>query len=334
MDYLKALFLSSALCMFAHPLLALEADFYASLRIAAESVSPDGDADDDYIGLRDSGSRVGAIVSDTLVDDWKVTLQGELPVDTVNFGVHASSNEKSEKRITKIELSSPLGTVWYGRNWMPYYNSIVAPVDIFSSYYSGWSTPTAFRRAQTLAYISPNFNGFQLAAATSNDNGNESENRNQLTASYAVDGFKLAAGVDDNPGDRDDKILGVSTSYTTGRWYMAAKYEEMDTDDANDGGSAKNILLQYKIDSKNTVRATLADVDLPAWGGFGGLVFHVGWDYQFSRDLRFFIEYYQEESTASISKSHDDFSASGALRGVGNGGQLLTVGLRYDLSLG
>lgn len=126
--------------------------------------------------------------------------------------------------------------------------------------------------------------------------------------------------------------MGLAASYTTGPWYIAGKYEEMDTNDANDGGSTVNGLVQYAFDEKNTVRGMLAEVDLPAWGGYGGTVVHLGWDHQYTDDVKVFLEYYSEESTAAISQSNDSFGASGYITGAASGGSVITTGIRYDFN--
>ena len=41
--------------------------------------------------------------------------------------------------------------------WMPYYNAIAYPVDMFSSYYSGFATYTTFRQGDTISYYTPSF---------------------------------------------------------------------------------------------------------------------------------------------------------------------------------
>ena len=320
----KILLGAGSLLALSHPATAIEVDPYGSLRLGVEAVSPDGNVDDDYTGFRDAYSRVGLNVSQALQDEWTISAKVEIPLDLANFDVHSPDNNTDHLRVAKIQIASPLGTLWYGKGWMAYYNAIAYPVDYFSSYYSGWATPTTFRRQDTLYYSSPSFGGFSVSAATTNDNGGISQNRNQYTASYSNSGLTISAGLDDNTGDTADSIMGLAVSYTTGAWYAAAKYEEMDTNDANDGGTAMNLLLQYALDDKNTLRGMIADVDLPNWGGYGDTVVHVGWDHQYNSDLKVFLEYYMEESTAAISTSNDSFS------GVTNGGQVVTAGVRYD----
>jgi predicted porin len=330
MNKYKILFGAGALLSMSQPSFALEGDVYGSLRLGVEAVWPKGNSDDDYTGLRDAYSRVGIKFSQALSDDWDLSAQLELPLDLANLDIHSPYDTNDHVRIAKIQVSGPLGTLWYGRGWMAYYNYIAYPLDWFSSYYSGWATPTTFRRKQTLYYSSPEYAGIGVTFATTNDNGTESSNRNQYVLHYADNGLTLAAALDDHTGDKDDSIFGLAATYTTGPWYIATKYERMDTNDANDGGTAKNLLLQYKLDGKNTVRGMVADVDLPAWGGYGGTVWTFGWDHQYTDDLKVFVEYYQEQSTAAISKSNDSFGPSGYIEGVADGGKALTLGVRYD----
>jgi predicted porin len=292
-------------------------------------VSPD--TGESYTGLRDAYSRIGVKISEDINPQWKLTGQLEVPLDLANMDSHSPYDRTDTVRIAKIQLSGPAGTLWYGRGWMAYYNAIAYPVDYFSSYYSGWATPTTFRRKKTLYYASPDLNGLRFSAATTEDNGTTDKNRNQYALSYAANNLSIALGLDDNAGNAENQIMGVSASYTTGPWYIAGKYEEMSTNDANDGGSTKNLLVQYQVDHKNTIRGTVADVDLPAWNnGYGDTVVQLGWDHQYDTDLKVFVEYYQEGSTAAISQAHDSFSTGGYINGTANGGQALSIGFRYD----
>lgn len=313
-----------------HAVMAVEADVYGSLRVGVEAVDPDNAAGNfgSYGALRDAYSRVGMKLSHSFNDDWLALLQVELPLDLANVDLHSPNDEGDTVRIAKVQLSGPFGTAWYGRGWLAYYNYIAYPLDYFSSYYSGWATLTTFRREQTFYYATPTWSGLQLAFASTDDNGTASDRRNQYVASYSNNGLTLAAGRDDL-GDGGYAINGISATYSTGPWYLAAKYEQLDGG-TNDGESATNLLVQYAIDGKNTVRGMIADVE--AWG-YGDKVLHLGWDHQYRDDLKFFVEYYQEESTAAISDRRKSTYSTGDASFAApadSGGRVLTVGLRYD----
>ena len=143
---------------------ALESEFYGSIRIQAEHVNPDNAPDNfnDYSGLRDAYSRVGLKLTQPLNDNWSTLFQVELPLDMRNMDVQDPWGQEEDIRILKLQLSGPYGSLWYGQDWMPYYNAIAYPVDYFSSYYSGFATFTTFRLEETISYASPSLHGFHV----------------------------------------------------------------------------------------------------------------------------------------------------------------------------
>lgn len=310
---------------------ALEPEIYGSLRLQAEYVEPDNNPGNfnDYTGLRDAYSRVGLKLNHNLSDDWSALFQVELPLDLPNRHIQDPWDQEEQIRILKLQLSGPFGTLWYGQDWMAYYNQIAYPVDYFSSYYSGFATFTTFRLNRTIYYATPSWNGLQFSMASSKDNGTNDNRRNQYALSYNNQGLTLAAGMDDIGGNDDQKIMGLSASYSSGPWYLAAKYERFNSDIsgsgwAADGTDAVNGLVQYTR-GRHTLRAMLADVD-----NYGEAIFHAGWDYQYDKDLKVFVEYYQEEETAAIADSRQTTSGGENSDPADSGGRLLTLGIRFD----
>jgi phosphate-selective porin len=82
-----------------------------------------------------------------------------------------------------------------------------------------------------------------------------------------------------------------------------------------------NAYAGYTV-GKNTFRAMWAEVE-----NFGETVVHLGWDYQYRDDLKFFIEYYIEEETAAITTERGGFNETCF---ACSGGQVAALGLRYD----
>ena len=170
---------------------------------------------------------------------------------------------------------------------------------------------------------------FMFSLASSEDNGDRNNHRNQYALSYNNDWLTLAAGIDDIGGAQDQKILGLSASYNNGAWYLATKYERFSSDIsgngwATDGTRAINALVQY-TQGKHTIRAMVADVD-----NYGETIFHAGWDYLYQQNLKFFVEYYHEENTAAIADSGQ--TTSGGINSdlADSGGQALALGIRFD----
>ncbi len=316
---------------------------YGSLRTQLESVSPDRrERLGSYTGLRDAYSRLGISAQYPLSGGPVLFGQLEIPLDSARLRVRDPYDQGDpgrpdgqKLRLALAGLRGSLGTVTLGQQWMPYYNAIAAPVDTFSSYYSGFATYTAPRVAETLAYASPDFHGFSLAGAIASSDGNQrstsriDDRRWQLTASYASGPARIAAGIDDrgNAGFGRNRLYGLSAAWQAGNLGLAAKYELFDTGNrqagsfTSDGNQALNLYGSYAM-GKNTVRVMLARLE-----NYGGNIVHLGLDHQFSDDLKFFAEYYREAETAALTPRRGGLSDFDAAI---SGGKAFVVGVRYD----
>ncbi|MEN3275233.1 MAG: hypothetical protein V7631_1023 [Massilia sp.] len=318
-------------------------DFYGSLRTQAETVSPDRrDRLGRYTALRDAYSRIGVKARYPLAIGLALTGELELPVDSANLRVRdpydqgdAGRPHGQQLRIASLGLQGRFGSLAYGQQWMPYYSAIAAPVDRFSSYYTGFATYTVFRVADTLAYSTPEYKGFSLAAAYAGSGGNKrstsriDDRRRQVAATYAFGNTRLAAAIDDrgNPGHGHDRLLGLSASHQAGNLYLALKYERFDTGNlrpgsfSRNGNQAVNFFGSYTT-GKNTFKLMLANVE-----NYGGHIAHLGVDHAVSDEVRVFAEFYREAETAAIARRRGglgDFDA-----GIG-GGHAIAVGVRHD----
>ncbi|MGI4718819.1 MAG: porin [Janthinobacterium lividum] len=318
-------------------------DFYGSLRIQAETVSPDRDERlDSYVGMRDAYSRVGVKIDRPLGGELALTGQLELPVDTANFRMRdpydqgdAGRPHGERIRLAQLGLRGRFGAVSYGQQWMPYYNAIAAPVDMFSTYYSGFATYTVFRVSQTLAYSTPEVAGLSFSAGYAGSSGNARSTsridapRRQLTATYRFGDTRLAAGLDDrgDAGYGRNRLYGLSASHQAGPLYLALKVERFDTGNrqrgsfSSDGNTAVNLFGSYVV-GKTAFKLMLANVE-----NYGDRIVHLGIDHQLSDAMKVFAEYYREGETSVLTPRRggmDDFDA-----GI-SGGQALAVGIRYD----
>lgn len=344
------LLISSLLVLSVSPVIAEESEtnpfsyeFYLSLRMQAESVRPDNtSALNDYRGLRDAFSRVGVNIQYAFDNDTALFAQLEIPFDSANIRFRDSydqggsgRDDRESLRVARLGLSGRMGTLVAGQQWMPYYNAILFPVDQFSSFYSGFASYTTFRVKETLAYQSPDLNGFTFGSSYSSAAGNArspsriDDRRIQAVASYQYDNTRLALGVDDrgNALGFDDKIYGVTLSHNQGSWSLALKYEVTDTDNPNsffgDGAEALNVFGSYRH-GDNVFKVMVADVE-----SYGEAVMHAGIDHRFNEDLTLFAEFYQEQETAALTCKKcglDGFNAAAS------GGKVIAIGFRYSLS--
>lgn len=311
-------------------------DFYGSLRTQGEYVRPDNrdesnDGLDSYWGVRDAYSRLGFNMDWTLNDQVELFGQVELPIDTANGKVQDPWDQDADVRVAQIGLRGDFGQVAYGQQWMPYYNAIAFPVDMFSTYYSGFATFTSFRLGDTVSYYSPELAGFTFAGSYSSNRGalradGTPDDRYQATASYAIGNTTLAVGVDDQRGDSDLRIYGASVSHTLGDLYLAAKYERFSSDIdeeafGEDGSQAFNVFASYQW-GQHVFKGMLAQVD-----HYGENIAHFGYDYLWSDNLKLFAEYYYEEETAAITERR---AGAETFPAGASGGQVIAAGIRYD----
>jgi len=206
---------------------------YGSLRTQVESVAPDRSGSfDRYEALRDAYSRFGIHAAHSVNQQLTLFGQVEMPLDTANLRVRdpydqggAGRSNGERFRLALLGARSPLGTLSYGQQWMPYYNAIAAPVDMFSSYYSGFATYTVFRVRQTLAYVSPELHGLSFAFAHADRDGNRrstsriDDERIQASATYVFNDTRIALGMDDrgDAGYGRNRLYGLALSQRPGR---------------------------------------------------------------------------------------------------------------------
>jgi predicted porin len=320
-----------------------ELRFYASLRTQAESVrAGQSQYMDDYAALRDAYSRVGIEAEHALASGTELFARVEAPFDTANLEFRDPYDQGgsgrahgASLRLALVGIKGVAGQVVAGQQWLPYYNAIAAPVDMFSSYYSGFATYTLTRAADTLAYYSPTFGCFSFSASYSGAGGNRrstsriDDRRIQLTGSYALGEARLSVGVDDrgDAGYGRNRLYGAAISRTLGPFQLAAKYEYFDSGDkapghfASNGNRAVNLFGSYTA-GRNTFKLMLADVET-----YGGKVLHLGVDHQYTAALKLFAEFYREEKTASVTIKRGGLSDFDARI---EGGQAFLLGARYD----
>ena len=331
---LKTLVLAMASTAPAGLLAAVDIDFYGSLRIQAETVHPDSSAEFDkggnssYSNIRDAYSRLGVNANWQATDGLNLFGQLEVPFDSANFQVQDPYDDRRDLRVAQVGISGEFGTLAYGQMWLPFYNAISYKVDRFSSYYSGYATWATFRAFNTLSYYSPDYNGVSFAAGallkdTSDRADTVDHNRYQFTATYNANGTDLSVGVDQEDSRSERRLVGAALGQQINNLYLGVKLERLCRKHESDI-NVFNFYADYNLD-KYTFKAMYADVD-----GFGGQIFHLGADYQYSKNLKTFIEFYQQEKVNNAlagEKSGGDGDFANPLTG---GGKALAVGFRYD----
>ncbi|MBE0493302.1 MAG: porin [Thiomicrospira sp.] len=330
---IKALGLSIAMTAPASVLASLDINFYGSARMQAETVNPDSGVtyqsgeSDSYIGMRDAYSRLGFKANWQASNKVEVFGQLEIPFDMANFKVQDPYNDTRDLRVAQVGINTDHGSLAYGQMWLPFYNAISYKVDRFSTYYSGYATLAYFRAYNAVSYYSPDYNGLSFAAGVvmKDDSGRADtfdDNRYQLTATYNNNGTDFSIGIEQVDNAIDEQLLGAALGQQIDQLYVGVKLEQWSAK-GSDNSNVANFYADYQL-NQYTFKAMIADVD-----GFGGEILHIGADYQYSKNLKTFIEFYQQESGNAIANRKagggGDFADS-----LTGGGNALAVGFRYD----
>ena len=317
----------------------LTVDTYGSLRAQTEIVSTDVKDNGDYVGIRDAYSRFGMSASMPLSNGTTLGAKIEVPFNTQQLKAEDPSyfegfyKDNSSPRVAKLTASGDWGSVAAGMQWLAYYNNVAYPVDYFSSFYSGFATHATFRR-EAVTYTTPNMSGFSFTASAVDmvDGDGDYLDSAQYAGSYSNNGFTVALGYQDEYGANDTTIMGLSAAYTTGPWRFAGKVETAEDNTAANEATLYNVYGSYTM-GNYTFKAHYANGDDDNVVGaafFQGDSFHLGADYQYTKNLKVFIEYFQEEKAYAIYTENSD--SWDVLGGFGNevNGSAVAVGARYD----
>lgn len=339
----KALIASSIFLLPVSAMAEFTIDTYGSLRAQAEYVSVDqaqAGKDDSYFGIRDAYSRFGVTAAYPLNNETTLGAKIEVPFNIQQMEAGDPSyfegfyKSNSSPRVYKLTASGDWGSFAFGKQWLAYYNNVAYPVDYFSSFYSGFATHATFRR-EAATYTTPTIGGFSATASLVDmvDGGGESYlDTKQIAASYSADGLTFAIAYQDTYDGAAD-ILGASASYTTGAWRFATKVEQLDSEagTANPDPTIYNLYASYKLNNY-TFKAHYANGDESGDGSafFQGDSYHLGVDYQYTKNFKVFMEYfYEDHGYAIYTQNSEGFDPLAGYQ-VETDGSAIAIGARYD----
>ncbi len=309
---------------------AFEISPYANLNIHAEYVEPDQETEQvkKHTGLRDSYSQIGINFKHELTDNYKVLFHLFTPVDLANLEFQDTWDHDADSPQYEIYWTTPYGELQAGYLYLPYYNAIASVIDRFSSYYTGFATYSAFRTKKSLVYVSPTFNGFNIEASVSVNQGFDDDNLLNLAFNWKNDKTSVSMGLQDHQGLLNTRIWGISAGLQpTEALFLGIKTEVFDSDSTegygSDGDRATAAFVSYDY-GKQAYKAMLADTD-----NYGEVSYTLGWDYHYSDGIKFFAEYYTEEETSAITAER---AGSEVFDTAASGGRALAVGVSLNYS--
>lgn len=262
-----------AVCISAPAIAVADATLYGHVMVSVDSVKNEKLK---IGGEGNSGSRIGVRgTANTGMEGVKATYQYEFAVNKTN-GAQALRTRQANAGLT-----GNFGTVRAGSQSSPQDSWVNSTTDVMLSsiYKVTHSTGTAPSRiSDSIAYISPNFNGLQFALATAanSSNGDEDLDLYHAAVKYSNSGFYGALGyIDYNSKEFSSNKrseMAFALKYDFGIGSVAGVYSHV-KNDTSDDYKPWDIAATYKVSQNTTLKAAYADFKEGA-KGFGVEVQH------------------------------------------------------------
>ncbi|MHB1145533.1 MAG: porin [Thiobacillus sp.] len=303
---------------FAAPAFAATAnvDVYGSINLSVERVS---DGDDSWMRMvTNNNSFIGFKGSEDLGGGMKAVWQ-------IESNINVDGNESNKKdagnifgtRNTYVGLAGGFGTVIGGVHDTPYKMS-TGPLDLFVGTlgdYNGVfgaamgnpSTLFDLRTGNTIAYMSPNFSGFDFKAAyvmggEGNDAGVDTSKAYSLSGTYSNGPLFVTAAYEthkdvglaacnagatclgfDSLGGYDQKAWKIGAGYKFGDFKVGAVYEKQDDNADVIGHSSWMLNGAYTMGAITLKAEFIKAGDLDAFDDTGAKMYALGADYALSK---------------------------------------------------
>jgi len=310
-----------------------DATLYGSIRVGVANVDTGSNAD---WQVTDETSRIG-IKGD--VDLGLEGTTGFFQFETrlrADDGTFAGSTE-GNARLALVGAKGAWGTAQAGRMYTPHWLWTSAVADA-SWNYAAASTirEVGLRQPNTLAYISPDMGGFQVAgaaimggiagAAAAGNNNDENMDAYNVAAKFSAGGAFVGVSymsVDSAlTGGSDFDILGVAASYSMDAFKVYARYQdEEDVVGAGPINDIETVQLGGAYTVGDTIlQARWSNLD---FDGLDGDQWMVGVQHNLGKRARVWVEYADVDSTIE--------AAGGVGAGmIGGAGDALSIGYRLD----
>jgi predicted porin len=213
-----------------------DATLYGSLRMKLNDLNANGELD-----VADNVSRIGIKGSTELFSGNKAIYQFEQGINTADGGAWGAG------RLASIGITGDFGTAMVGRMWSAHALWTILPHHVGentgmleSAGYIAGSTPAdsniLHRVGNAMTYISPNMEGFQVAASILADNNGDGEDLDayNLAAKFAVGDFTIAASHVGVETAADADVTALSVAYKADALHLSARYMQNDANGAND----------------------------------------------------------------------------------------------------
>jgi predicted porin len=297
---------------FAAPAVMAEATLYGLANLSISQSS--GDTSSEELNIASTASRFGIKGSNDLGDGLKAIYQAEFQMDVAGSGTDTVSN-----RNQFAGLAGGFGTVMLGNMDSPM-KSAMGKIDMFADTVGDMTTgkietdtsyinETQFvsasvtgedRNANSLTYVSPKFEGVQVALQMSGAKGKveSGDAPKSFSVSYTgVEGLLVAYSMDDNvlvETDDGDEYTGnrkaITVQYKMDDMTFGLIHQKTEYDGYSDGYDVKLVNASYKMDKTN-LKVQLASGD---YFGLDSFSYSAGADYDFNKNTKAYALYNKE----------------------------------------
>ena len=235
--------------LYGHVMMAVDSVKDQKLKIGSQANS------ESRIGLRGTAA--------TGIDGVSGVYQFEFGVNTQQTGYAASSANTLRTRLANAGLTGGFGTVLLGSQWTPHYSWATGRTDIMMSSAANVLNPTQggiFRVSDSLAYVSPNMGGFQVAAAivANGVDGTKTTDVHHVAARYEANGFGAALSWVDFT-NTEARAIAASAGYDFGAGMVALGYAENRNAAGTDTVKPWDLAVSYKVTDATTLKGVYAD---------------------------------------------------------------------------
>jgi len=295
--------------------------------------STDAGNNNDAYSVNSNSSRIGVKGSEDLGDGLKAIFQFEMTYTGTDGASGGTGAAIGSARNSFVGLSGGFGTFLVGTHDTP------AKIALNSAKLSTVSDSlldfeasgfTEFRTANAIAYVSPNFSGFTVAAAVlpgeeTATAGNTAPLANGLAdayslgAMYAGGGLKAGVGYEVMDGDidaiggaADQEMWQAAASYTFGDFFVGGAYENMDDAGGVAGAERETYGLTARATlSNNYVFANYTNDEHKTAAGVSTLendTFGIGVGHKFSKRTQVYAMYENIDNGLTGGQDTDAFS--------------------------
>jgi len=325
--------------------LALELDIYGVGHLSVDS-NDNGTTSQMYVAS--NSSRLGFKGNQNISNTLKLIFQFESGVDLTGEGTNdgngggTSNNLFTTARDSFAGLSGDFGTIMAGRfgglnQWVYDYNLFADQIGDLGNVWGGTGLPG--RASSTVAYTTPDINGFDALVAYHPENGTADGDIPIIKLNYKTGNLKFGLGnmsVGKGTGNPEHNVTAFTGSYNPGGWSVGGGFQS----ESDIGGTAGNDRDSYtfgasfKVGDNGALKAQYTASDADAANADATQI-AVGYDYNLDKATTVYVAYSSTDNDANAAFSTNNYGHGKAVTPAnGQDPASISIGVVYKFGVG